>query len=149
MKMSNTKALTRSEIKQLATEWYRKLDVHAPLVEFLPLLAEKGLEMRFPEATLHGLAEFEGWYEGVIRIFFDETHAVKRVVASIEGEQARVKVVVRWEASRWRPPAARSERIVLDAYQTWVVQRSRRNEVPVIVSYTVDSLKYVKASARL
>ena len=70
-----TETLTVAEVKQLAAEWYRKLDVHAPLIELLPLVAEDA-EMKFPEATLHGQAEFEGWYEGVIRIFFDEVHTL-------------------------------------------------------------------------
>ncbi len=63
----------------MAEAWYRKLDVHAPMVDVLPMLSEDGLEMRFPEATLTTMAEFEGWYQRVIRIFFDEVHLVKEL----------------------------------------------------------------------
>jgi len=143
------KPLTRTEISSMAKTWYRKLDVHAPLIDILPMLAARGLEMKFPEATLRGLAAFEGWYEGVIRIFFDEVHRVKSVKPVLRGERAKVKVVVRWEASRWRAPAPKSDRIVLDAYQTWVVQRSKNTGKPEIVTYSVDKLKYAKGSARL
>jgi hypothetical protein len=141
--------LNTAEIQELALNWYRKLDVHAPLVELLPLLAEEGLAMVFPEATLRGQAEFEGWYEGVIRIFFDEVHTVKSVESTINGDRADVKVIVHWEASVWNPPAAASKRISLDAYQTWVVTRSSKTEQPVVLTYTVDKLVYDEGSATL
>lgn len=147
--MNSLAPLTQDELKQFAADWYRKLDVHAPMVDLLPMLADEDLEMKFPEATLHGHAAFETWYQGVIRIFFDEVHNVKEVTAKIAGDKADVKVVVGWEASVWKPPAANSERIVLDAYQTWVVKRSPETGKPQIVMYTVDDLKYAEGSARL
>jgi hypothetical protein len=105
--------------------------------------------MKLPEATLRGLADFESWYERVIRIFFDEVHTVKSVKSELTDDGARVKVVVRWEASVWNPPAATSQRIKLDAYQTWTVRRSDTSGEPVIAQYTVDELKYDRDSARL
>jgi hypothetical protein len=141
--------LTAKEIETLAKTWYKKLDVHAPLVELLPLVASEGLEMVFPEATLRTQAEFEGWYERVIRIFFDEVHTVKQVKSTIIDEGAEVKVVVRWEASVWNSPAAASQRIKLDAYQTWTVVRDCETDQPVITRYTVDELKYDADSAKL
>ena len=35
-----TPSLTTQEVKKLAADWYHKLDVHAPLVELLPMVAE-------------------------------------------------------------------------------------------------------------
>jgi hypothetical protein len=145
--MSNQ--LTHQEIKELAEVWYRKLDVHAPMVEVLPMLSEGGLEMRFPEATLTTMAEFEGWYQRVIRIFFDEVHKVKEVTAEIDGDTAKVHVIVEWQASVWNPPAANSARIKLDADQSWVVKRSAVSGKPVISVYTVNSLNYHEGSAQL
>jgi len=141
--------LTEQEIRELAEVWYRKLDVHAPMVEVLPMLSEDGLEMRFPEATLTTMAEFEGWYQRVIRIFFDEVHRVKSVTAQIDGQTARVHVVVEWQASVWNPPAAASARIKLEADQSWVVTRSAVTGKPVISVYTVNGLDYHEGSARL
>lgn len=141
--------LTEAEVKQLAADWYHKLDVHAPLIELLPMLAATGLEMRFPEATLRGLADFEKWYEGVIRIFFDEVHTLREVNVRLSEDRADVQVVVHWEASVWKAPAASSERIMLDAYQTWVVTRSAETGEPVIETYIVDRLDYCPGSARL
>jgi hypothetical protein len=149
MTVSTLAPLVESEIKEMAANWYRKLDIHAPLEEFTPLLAEDGLEMQFPEATVYGFEGFKGWYERVIGIFFDEIHTLKEVKASITGDTAEVKVVVKWEASVWTPPAAKSNRIILDAYQTWIVKRSPNTQKPVVTTYIVDSLKYYEGSAQL
>jgi hypothetical protein len=143
-----TASLTVQEVQQLAADWYHQLDIHAPLVELLPLVAEDA-EMKFPEATLHGLADFESWYERVIRLFFDEVHSLQKVDVTLHDDTADVQVVVRWEASVWNPPAAKSQRIKLDAYQTWVVKRSPLSGSPVIARYTVDRLDYAADSARL
>ena len=147
--MSDALPLTETEIEEYAKDWYRKLDVHAPMVELLPLLADEGLEMIFPEATETGHAGFENWYQRVIRIFFDEVHTVKDVKSTILPDHADVKVVVQWEASVWNPPEAASARIVLDAYQTWVVKRSPSTGNPIIQTYTVDSIEYHEGSAEL
>jgi hypothetical protein len=141
--------LTEQEIRSMAEVWYRKLDVHAPMVDVLPMLAEEGLEMKFPESSLKSLAEFEGWYQRVIRIFFDEVHTVKEVKAKINGETADVHVVVEWHASVWNPPAEKSARIKLDADQTWIVKRSPKTGKPVIATYIVNALNYHPGSAKL
>jgi len=138
--------LTEAEIRQFAEDWYRKLDVHVPLVELLPLLADDGLEMVFPEATEKGHAGFEHWYERVIRIFFDEVHTVKEVNGS---DPSNVKVVVNWQAKVWNPPDAKSKWLGFDAYQTWIVRRSATTGKPELVKYVVDSLAAMEGSASL
>ncbi|MFN6535527.1 MAG: hypothetical protein RM021_004045 [Nostoc sp. EkiNYC01] len=149
MTVAKIAPLTELEIKQLATDWYLKLDVHAPLEDYIPLLAEEGLEMRFPEATVYGFDGFKGWYDRVIGIFFDEVHTLKQVNVQPSGDEASVQVIVKWEASVWNPPAAKSQRIILDAYQTWIIKRSLQTGKPVIATYIVDSLNYYEGSARL
>jgi hypothetical protein len=144
--MSN---FSREELELFVGDWYRALDVHEPMVNFISMLAAEGLEMQFPEATLHGIAQFEGWYQGVIRIFFDEVHIVRDVKVQRSGDEYNLDVVVHWEASMWKPPAARSERIMLDAYQHWVVVASPDTGRPTIRTYIVDRLDYRKGSATL
>jgi len=139
--------LTPDSINAIAAHWYRLLDVHAPMVDVLPLLSEKP-EMVFPEVTLSGLAGFEGWYQRVVRIFFDEVHNVKKVSAVIDGDEARVKVIVEWSASTWTPPEAASKRIHLDADQDWVVRRNPAGSL-VIEKYIVNGLTYHPGSAKL
>jgi len=140
--------LTKESIENFAKAWYRKLDVHAPMVELLPMLADKELEMVFPEATVYGSAGFEGWFQRVIRIFFDEVHTVKVVEPVIKTDTASVKVVVQWEASVWNAPEAKSKRINADAYQTWEVKLNGAGEV-IITKYVVDDIKYHPGSATL
>jgi len=142
-------SLTPREISDFAVMWYRKLDVHAPMVEVLPFLAEEGLVMKFPETTAHGLADFESWFQRVIRIFFDEVHTVKDCTPKISGNEAEVHVVVQWEASVWNPPAPNSSRIKLDADQTWKVRRSERTGGLEITMYNVNGLNYHPGSAKL
>lgn len=141
--------LTQEAIEQLAKDWYHKLDVHAPMVELLPMLADAELKMVFPEATVHGYAGFEGWYQRVIRIFFDEVHTVKKAAATIHGDTATVDVVVQWEASVWNAPEAYSQRIKLDAYQTWEVAYRPDSQQTVVTSYSVDKMEYHEGSAKL
>jgi hypothetical protein len=141
--------LTADEVHQLASDWYRKLDVHAPMSEVVPLLAADRCQMVFPEATLNGIAEFEVWYQRVIRIFFDEVHTLKNVAVNIDEDGADVQVVVYWEASVWNAPDARSKRIKLHAYQTWYVERDVNHGAPVIAKYTVDRLEYSSDSTLL
>lgn len=141
--------LTEAEVRELVAAWYKKLDVHAPMVEVLPLLSDETLEMKFPEATLHGLADFESWYQRVIRIFFDEVHTLKEVSVELQGDSANVHIVVEWQASVWNPPAANSARIVLDADQTWVVKKSAKTGQAVVTRYIVNGLDYHPGSATL
>lgn len=139
--------LTQQSIKEFAEKWYRMLDVHEPQVNFMPMLADKELEMVFPEATIYGHAGFEGWFQTVIRIFFDEVHTVKKAEATINGDVAVVDVVVQWEASAWEAPKAYSKRIVCDAYQTWEMKIIEGKLV--ITKYIVDEIKYHEGSATL
>lgn len=150
--MSTSAPLTEAEIKQLVEDWYRALDVHAATVEMLPMVVEEGLLLRFPEGDMHGLVEFDRWYNGfVLRSYFDEVHTIKEVDVTLNtsSAQADVKIIVTWEASRWKPPAAKSERLRFDAYQTWTVGRSPQSGKPVIVSYSVDELQPLEGSVPL
>jgi len=147
---SNLAPLTEAEVKEFASEWYRKLDVHAPLEDYIPLLVEEGFVLTVPEFTVEGFEGFKGWYERAIGLFFDEVHTIKEVkLTSVDKEKAEVKVIVYWEATRWNSPAPKSDRILMDAYQTWIVKRSPKTQKPIIAKYIVDSVEYVEGSARL
>lgn len=147
--MSSSTALTEVEVQQLVKNWYLMLDVHPPMVDLLPMVAPESLEMKFPEATLRSLAEFEKWYQWAIRTYFDEVHEVKQCDVTLEGDTAKANIIVKWEASMWTPPAAKSVRVRLDAYQTWIVKRSVETGQPMIVTYSVDGFKYYEGSATL
>lgn len=140
---------TDQEARELADVWYKKLDVHAPAAELLPLVADDELQMKFPEGTLQGQSAFIGWYEGVIRKFFDEVHTLKEVTSTPVDGGVQVKVVVNWQAKVWNPPAAKSQWLGFDAYQTWIVKRSEKTGKVVISKYIVDELRPMAGSAAL
>lgn len=141
------KMLTENNISDFAKAWYKKLDVHAPMVEILPMIVDNGLEMVFPEATVYGWSGFESWYQRVIRIFFDEEHTVRECTSVVNGNKATTKVLVEWHASVWNPPADKSQRIMLLAYQTWEVEEID-NSIKV-TKYVVDKIEYLDGSAKL
>ena len=140
---------TESEVKRLVDDWYLRLDVHAPVEEVLPLLASENLEMQLPERTLHGQDEFKTWYDGVIHTFFDEVHTMQSLDINTASEQVDIELVVRWEASRWRTPEPKSERLAFDAAQRWVIKRSPNTQKLVITTYIVDSLTPLEGFASL
>jgi hypothetical protein len=141
--------LSQAEIEAFVAIWYRKLDIHAPWDELQPLVAEQGLEMQFPEGSISGVEAFRKWYEGVIRIFFDEVHTVTRVSTTWKDDRAVVDVVVNWQARRWRPPAPRSEWLGFDAYQQWDMIRPPASGGPVILRYVVNELRPMPGSIPL
>lgn len=138
--MTPLPSLTESEVRQFVSDWYQKLDVHVSTEEILPLLIGESLEMQLPETTLHGLDDFKGWYDRVIHTFFDEVHTLQTVDITTKSDRADVHLVVRWEASRWNAPAAKSERLAFDADQRWEIARSPLTQKPAIATYIVDAL---------
>ena len=100
--MNSVESLITSDVKQFVDDWYLKLDVHAPVEELLPLLADKGLEIRFPEVTVRSKDGFVEWYERVTRTFFDEIHTMKKLDIEVSGGQANIQLVVNWQAHIWK-----------------------------------------------
>jgi hypothetical protein len=149
--MTQLAPLTKDEITAMVYDWYEGLDVHRPMVDLIKYIHSTDLEMRFPEATLRTQAEFEGWFQGVIRIFFDEVHVMQSLDIQLndDNSEADVKLVVRWEASRWKPPAAKSERLLFDAYQTWKIRRCPKSLAPAITLYIVDELRMLPGGVPL
>jgi len=149
--MTHSAPLTRSEVEQMIVNWYRDLDVHKPLGDVLQYISEAELEMVLPEITVRNLAEAEQLLQNWYHSFFDEVHTMQSISTTIssDGRRADVKLLVRWEASRWKAPAARSERLTMDAYQTWVVKRSAASGKPVIVGYMVNELRPLPGSVPL
>ncbi len=141
-------ALMREEIEDFAADWYRKLDIHAPSDALVAMVADD-VELQLPEGPVRGAEAFRAWYEGVIRIFFDEIHVLERVTVSWKEQRALVRVLVNWQARRWSPPAARSQWIGFDADQEWEMVRSAATGRPVIARYVVNALTPMPGSPPL
>lgn len=153
--MSTEHPLTREEIESFAREWYRKLDEHVAAAEIVSMISDRDLAFHLPEGVLTTRDAVREWYEGgpsmtgVINIFFDEVHTVRRVAASWSGERAVIEVVVNWQGRRWARPAARSQWFGFDAYQEWEMSRSPETGAPVINRYVVNELRPMPGSPAL
>jgi hypothetical protein len=141
-------SFSRAEIEAFVADWYRKLDIHAPSEELVSMVADQ-VEMQFPEGVVRGAEAFRTWYEGVIRLFFDELHTVTHVGIAWQDDRCLLDVVVNWQARRWRPPAPRSEWIGFDAYQRWEMIALPASGRPVVVRYIVDELRPMPGSPPL
>jgi ketosteroid isomerase-like protein len=143
--------LTRDEVEQLVHNMYDGFDVHAVQEVMLSYLADDGLEMRFPEATLRGHREFATWYDGIVHTYFDEVHTLDKLEIQVasDGSQATASLLGKWEASRWNAPLPKSERLRMQADQTWTIVRSPETGKPVILTYIVNSLTPLSGSVAL
>jgi hypothetical protein len=144
--MSTLAPLTEPEVRQLVTHWFHLLDIHAPVEAFLAIVADEGIEFRFPEVTVTDKAGLRQWYQQVIQTYFDEVHEPKEVTITTQGDRATIKSLTQWQESTWNPPAPKSERLTFLARHTWGVKRSDTTGQPVLVTYVVDSLEPVGRS---
>jgi len=147
--MASPAPLTEAELKQFVDDWYHLLDVHAPVEEVLPLLADDDLELVLPEVTERGYDGFKRWYEKVTNRFFDEVHTLKELDVSTNGDKGTIKLVVNWQCKIWDPPAPKSQWLGFNAGQTWEMRRSPRSGKPEIVRYVVDTFDPMPGSSGL
>ena len=139
---------THPELWFFAANWYRLLDIHAPLDSFRPLLTDD-VQLVFPEATVTGFEGYTGWYNNVVKIFFDEEHTLKVADITMQSDDAcEAHVVVNWHASIWNAPEARSTRLMMDADQTWEVKRLSNGKLAVS-KYIVNGMTYEPGSCKL
>ena len=139
---------THPEIWSFASNWYRLLDIHAPIDSYKKLLTED-VELVFPEASLNGFSGYSQWYENVTNLFFDERHTLKVAdINNIDKNECELHVVVNWHASVWKPPTSHSSRLKMDADQTWKVKKSSDGDLAVS-KYVVNKLIYEEGSCKL
>ena len=142
------------QIQEFATAWFRALDVHAPIGQCWSMLSDDHLQMHFPDGDIQDFVTFKKWYERVTNLFFDEKHAIRKLeVQSATEDRADVTVVVGWQASWWKAPAAESQRVDLEATQRWTIRAcpTTRNAFGLeICAYMMeDNFEYAPGSARL
>lgn len=146
--------IKREQIQEFATAWFRALDVHAPVDQCWSMLSDDDLHMHFPDGEIQDFVTFRKWYDRVINLFFDEKHTIRNVeVHSATEDRADVTVVVGWQASWWKAPAAESQRVNLTATQRWTLRPcpTTRNAFGLeICAYIMeDNIEYAPGSARL
>ena len=58
--------LDEAAVKQLVEDWYKALDVHAPVDEVVSMVVADGLECYWPEGPTFGVDEFKGDRKSVV-----------------------------------------------------------------------------------
>lgn len=154
-----------SNIRAFAEAWYAALDLHLPFASAEAFLAPEGLQMIFPEKTLHGISDFAAWYgggsyqdgeqaPGVINLFFDESHRVLEVTSERTLDGAEVDIVVGWQASWFVAPEPHPRRTSMNAHQQWRVVAAPQGRNPwglAILAYNAMAkpFEYAPGFARL
>ena len=123
-----------NDIKSFVHRVFGMYDKHVPVKEFLPLLADKGLEMKFPEATLRSHADFKRWYADGGRNFESNTHILERVDVRFPGDGPYlVDLVVFWQAV-----GKDGKYVSFRAHQVWTLENGSGKE-PRILTYLVEA----------
>jgi hypothetical protein len=135
--MSASGGLTNGEVQELVYTWFQYVTDKAELHKLLAMLSSDELDMHFPETVIRNHTEFAQWYDSVINLFFDEAHELKMLAIDLDGTEAKVTLVVNWQARTWKPPAAYSEWQEWNVHQTWTVKQDPRSGKPVICGYYV------------
>jgi hypothetical protein len=134
--MSNTATLD-SEVKQFMRDWFGKHDIHPPVEELLPLVADENLIMKMPEGSFLGHEGFKQWYAGVKK-FVDQSHEINGLEIKTNQNHATVKVIVRWARSVIDDFGKASDEAGFYVAQTWELERSQQTQKLQIVTYQVD-----------
>lgn len=119
------KPLTETMVKNFVLGWYFVTNEHRPVDELL-MLANEDIKFVYPDGSgnQQGHAALRAWYEDALSRYFDETHAIENwQEIKISGNQATVKLIVRWERREWKPGDARSRYIANLAWQTYDLVR--------------------------
>jgi hypothetical protein len=139
--------LTDEAVRLFVYDWFLALDQHFAPEQVLPMVAPDPTVV-LPEGRLHTTAEFADWYHAVTHRFFDEKHTLKRLdVTLVSPAEARVSLVVNWQARVWDPPADQSSWLGFDATQDWTIVL--RDGAPRIAVYDVRALDPMPGSATL
>ena len=123
-----------NEILSFVYQVYAMYDRHVPVERFLPLLASKNLEMRFPETTLRSHADFKRWYAGIGQTIASNTHTLESVKVSVlGGGRYQADIVGLWQAE-----SKKGEYVVFKFRQQWTLVDGPGKQ-PRIQTYRVEA----------
>lgn len=130
-------------VRQFCESWFDDLSNRAPVQEMLPRLAPQGLEMAFPERTLHSHDDFVDWYAAVGDLFTDQEHTLQRLDVEDHGSLIDLDLTVVWTATHLRDGTRTAFRID----QRWTLRKGPGDELRILL-YRVGELNPVSAAAR-
>jgi hypothetical protein len=123
-----------NEITSFVYQVYAMYDRHVPVERFLPFLASKNLEMRFPETTLGSHADFKRWYDGIGQTIASNTHTLESVKVSVLGDgRYQAEIVGLWQAE-----SKKGEYIAFKFRQQWTLVDGPGKQ-PLIQTYLVEA----------
>jgi hypothetical protein len=123
-----------NEIIRFVYQVYAMYDRHVPVERFLPLLAVRNLEMRFPEGSLRSHADFKRWYANIGQTIANNTHTLESVKVSVlGGGRYQAEIVGLWQAE-----SKKGEYIVFKFRQQWTLVDGTGNQ-PLIQAYLVEA----------
>ena len=128
---------TDQVIEEFVHEWFDLLSAHAPVDQLLPFVTDDGLEMQFPERTLHSQDDFRDWYTAVGTTYVDQSHDVEKIVATPSGPGTNLDVTVVWKAEQ----IADGVRIATRVQQSWRLDGAPGGGRPQIERYHVLALR--------
>jgi hypothetical protein len=122
-----------NDIISFVYQVYAMYDRHVPVERFLPLLAPRNLEMRFPETTLRSHADFKRWYAGIGKTIASNTHSLESVKVNVlGGGRYQADIVGVWQAE-----TKKGEHIVFRFRQRWGLVDGPGKQ-PLIQTYLVE-----------
>ena len=124
---------------KVVQEWFDLLSVHAPVERLLPFVSDTGLEMVFPERTLHSHADFLDWYDMVGKAYTSQTHTVEELSIHDNGDAVDVAVTVVWTARQTSDGAQLAFRV----NQEWQLEKVADDPGLRIVKYHVGEMSAV------
>ena len=123
-----------NDIISFVHQVYAMYDRHVPVERFLPILAPKNLEMRFPETTLRSHADFKRWYAGIGKSIASNTHSLESVKVSVlGGGRYQADIVGVWQAA-----SKEGNYIVFKFRQRWSLVDGPGKQ-PLIQTYLVEA----------
>jgi hypothetical protein len=123
-----------NDIISFVYQVYAMYDRHVPVERFLPLLAHKNLEMRFPETTLRSHADFKRWYASIGKTIASNTHTLENVKVRVDnGGRYKTDIVGVWQAE-----TRKGEYIVFKFRQQWGLVDGPGKQ-PLIQTYLVEA----------
>lgn len=126
-------------VQRFAKDWYDKLSSRVPVEELLPMLASIGLDIRFPDAEIKSHDDFRKWYAMVGERFDEQEHIVESLSQLPSENGLLVFVTVVWKARQ----KSDGNRLKVRANQTWTIGRAGTDNLPVIITYFVNSLQNI------
>ena len=139
--------ITKNQIRNLGCRFYKVIDNHEPIENFIELLSINNSDYKIvlPGLELKDLNGTTLWYKRMVGDYFNGSHMIYSVdLDSANDHSAVAKIVLVWTASLWKPPASKSESVNILTYTTWKVEKvSEGGDSGLkIISYVIDRLDF-------